>query len=208
MIAAPAGHEAVVPVLEAALSSHDEGTGHHSVRVARLADAVADRLLLSSDSRKALWWAASLHDVGKLAVSPDIIAKPGPLTAEEWEQIRRHPSIGAGILLAASPRLRTVAEGVRSHHERWDGGGYPDRLGGERIPLSGRIICVADVYDSVTSPRPYRPECLAPTEAAELIERESGRAFDPNIAAVFTALVRENVPISKGEHCRLMASGA
>jgi len=128
--------------------------------------------------------AASLHDLGKLAIPEEILRKPGELNESERLVIQRHPQIGHRML--ESLGVEPIAEWVLHHHERWDGDGYPDRLRGEEIPLGARIIFVADAYDAMTSTRGYG-KLLSPREALEELERCSGSQFDPAIVDAFTA---------------------
>jgi HD-GYP domain-containing protein (c-di-GMP phosphodiesterase class II) len=129
--------------------------------------------------------AAELHDVGKVAIPDEILAKPGPLDETEWNFVRRHTVIGERILLAA-PALRSVARLVRSSHEHWDGGGYPDGLSGEQIPLGARVVSVCDAFQAMTSERLYRTR-VSEAEALAELRRCSGSQFDP---AVVRALGR------------------
>lgn len=131
-----------------------------------------------------------LHDVGKIGIPDGVLLKPGPLTAGEFEQMRYHTVLGER-LLAAIPYLGGAAvEVAASHHERWDGTGYPRRLSGERIPLAARIFALADAYDAMTMDRPYRRARTVEHALAE-IRRESGRQFEPRLAEAFVALVGE-----------------
>jgi HD-GYP domain-containing protein (c-di-GMP phosphodiesterase class II) len=130
--------------------------------------------------------AAELHDVGKLAIPEEILNKPGPLSEDEWEFVRRHTVIGERILNAA-PALEVAATIVRSTHERWDGTGYPDQLAGEAIPVAARIIAVCDAFDAMTSSRPYAP-ARTPQEAIRELVRCSGTQFDPTVVNAFAAV--------------------
>ncbi len=120
-----------------------------------------------------------LHDLGKLGVSGAILAKEGRLTPDERAEIERHPDIGADMLLAVSPDLAPMAEGVRAHHEQWDGGGYPRGLAGEAIPRFGRLLGVIDVYDAITHPRSYRKTVYSRARARDFLRERSGTHFDP-----------------------------
>jgi two-component system, cell cycle response regulator len=130
--------------------------------------------------------AASLHDIGKMAIPDEILEKAGPLTDEEWKFVRRHTLVGERILLAA-PALSHVAGIVRSSHERFDGSGYPDGLAGEAIPLSARIVFVCDAFDAMTSRRSYAGR-LSEAEAVDELRREAGRQFDPDVVQAFLEL--------------------
>lgn len=181
------------------VSDRDEQTGGHCERVASNAVAVGRKLGLGKDELRRFYWAGVLHDLGKLSVPEAILRKPGRLTTEEFEVIKKHPVDGERILLDISESFSDIATGVRSHHEHWDGTGYPDGLKGEAIPLIGRVLAVVDVFEAVTSHRPYRAP-MTRDEALALIQAGSGSHFDPQIAAHFLELeragliVRENVP--------------
>jgi two-component system cell cycle response regulator len=142
---------------------------------------------MSSDAVARVGDAARLHDIGKLGIPDAILSKPGPLDADEWEFMRRHTLIGQRIV-AAAPGLRPVAGLVRSSHERFDGGGYPDGLAGDEIPLGARIIAVCDAFDAMTSERSYQGARSAAEAIAEL-ERCAGAQFDPDVVRAFAAVL-------------------
>jgi response regulator RpfG family c-di-GMP phosphodiesterase len=173
--------------LATALEWKDAATGGHAFRVQRYAvelAALVDPALLGDGSVEAGFL---LHDVGKIAIPDSILLKRGPLTPAEQELMRRHTIIGSD-LLATIPLLAGEGLGiVRSHHERWDGAGYPDALAGEQIPPGARIFAVADALDAMTSDRPYR-QALSWSAAAEEIAAQSGRHFDPDVAEAFELL--------------------
>lgn len=181
----------LLPAVDCAIAQYHLGTAQHSARVARLAAITGESLGMAGDDLEALSWAGVLHDVGKLSVAEGILRKEGPLTDEEWTVVRRHPEVGAHLLLTLSPRLAPISAGVRAHHEWWDGSGYPDGLARDHIPLIGRILTVADVYDSVTHLRSYRRYAYSPAEAIELLERERGSHFEPSIVDTFAELQAE-----------------
>jgi putative two-component system response regulator len=132
--------------------------------------------------------AAPLHDVGKIAIPDTILLKPDRLTDEEYEVVKTHAALGARILEESTSQLFQVAERIcRSHHERWDGNGYPDGLSGEDIPLAGRLVAVADVFDILVHERPYK-EGMSVDDAAEELRRNAGTQFDPGIIAAFDEL--------------------
>ncbi|MGH3131687.1 MAG: bifunctional diguanylate cyclase/phosphohydrolase, partial [Gaiellaceae bacterium] len=164
--------------LAKAVDARDAYTGSHSERVAELAARLAARVGADREQIELTRLAASLHDLGKLAIPEEILRKPGPLTEPERLVLERHPQIGFRML--ESLGVDPVAHWVLHHHERWDGEGYPDGLPGEAIPLGARIIFVADAYDAMTSDRVYRGR-LTDEEALEELERCSGTQFDPEI---------------------------
>ena len=166
--------------LAKAVDLRDTYTGSHSSRVADLAARLAERIGLDEEQIELTRLAGSLHDLGKLAIPEEILRKPGPLTEPERLVLERHPQIGFRML--ESLGVDPVAEWVLHHHERWDGTGYPDRLGGQRIPLGARILFVADAYDAMTSDRVYRSRLTAEA-ALEELERCAGTQFDPEIVA-------------------------
>ena len=168
--------------LARAVDTRDTYTGSHSARVASLAARIAERLGVTSEQVELARLAGSLHDLGKLAIPEEILRKPGALTDPERVVLERHPQIGYRML--ESLGVDPVAQWVLHHHERWDGGGYPDRLAGEEIPLGARILFVADAYDAMTSDRVYRRP-LAQREALAELERCAGTQFDPSIVRLF-----------------------
>src|SRR4051812_16832213 len=168
--------------LARAVDARNAYTGSHSQRVAELAAGVARRMDLPEDQVELTRLAASLHDLGKLAIPEELLRKPGPLTEPERMILERHPQIGFRML--ESLGVDTVADWVLHHHERWDGSGYPDGLPGDQIPLGARIIFVADAYDAMTSECVYRRR-VSPQEAVEELERCAGTQFDPAIVSAF-----------------------
>jgi two-component system, cell cycle response regulator len=157
-----------------------------------LALAVGRELRMSPEGLDEVARAAELHDVGKIAVPDAILDKPAALDPVEWGFMRRHPLIGERILLAA-PALRPVARLVRSSHERWDGGGYPDGLRGDEIPLGARVVAVCDAYDAMTTERPYR-EPVDPTDAIGELRRCAGTQFDPIVVDAFCSVIARERP--------------
>jgi predicted MFS family arabinose efflux permease len=163
-----------------ALDARDRYTESHSIRVSDMAGRLGEHLELGDRECELIRTAGSLHDLGKIGVRDDILNKPGPLTEEEWETMRRHPDIGADMI-AQHSALTDVAPLVRYHHERWDGSGYPVGLKGDVIPFGARILSVADSFDTITGPRLYRQSLMTPIEGVEDISRRAGHWYDPNV---------------------------
>jgi len=180
----------------------DTDTGDHVVRVQLLAEELARATGVDEERAAHIGWSAMLHDVGKLHVPDRILLKPGPLTADEWVIMRRHPVWGAEIL-AQGEGFEVARRIARWHHENIDGSGYPDGLRGERIPLEARIVRIADAFDAMTHPRPYQP-ARAIEWALEELARYAGTQFDPELARLFIDQVRTDV----GLRDRLLAHRA
>jgi HD-GYP domain-containing protein (c-di-GMP phosphodiesterase class II) len=172
--------------LTSTVEAKDDYTACHGEDVAVLAERVALRMALSSTRARDVRYAAMLHDLGKVAVPSEILLKPGPLTDEEWVTMRSHAAIG-GELVGRIDAFAHLAPAVRASHERWDGGGYPDGLAGEQIPLAARIIAACDTYDAIVTDRPYRA-ARTPREACEELRRVAGTQLD---TSVVDALVTE-----------------
>jgi len=162
----------------------DPDLSGHGSRVAALSAPLAESLGLSRDDRRRLHIAAHLHDVGKIRVDSDVVLKPGPLTAAEWVQMRKHPLEGFRIIDGLVHV--GIADTVIAHHERFDGSGYPFGLRGTDIPYLARILLVADAFDAMTSERPYQPALPADHAFAEL-QRFAGTQFDPCVVRVMLA---------------------
>jgi hypothetical protein len=200
-------HARTLSTFAATVELRDKPTGGHSSRVAHNARAVGIALGLDHEDLRAVYWSGLLHDLGKIAIPEHILQKPSALNDEEFRTMRRHADIGADLLLSVSPELRPIAEGIRSHHERWDGSGYPRQLAGERIPLVGRIVSAVDVFEALTCKRPYRdPRPVA--EVLEFVRDRAGLWFDPSLVRlvedlywkgeIYTAdLVREILPMEE-----------
>jgi hypothetical protein len=165
----------------------DPFTGGHSNRVARNARAVALAMDIHEAMVRGVYWAGLLHDLGKVAVPESILLKPGPLTPDEVMVMRRHSAVGADLLEGVSSDFRPIAEGVRSHHERWDGEGYPNGLAGRAIPQVGRVLAVVDVFEALTCTRPYRGPSR-PEEALAYLRQHAGTQFEPQLVDVFEEL--------------------
>jgi diguanylate cyclase (GGDEF)-like protein len=179
-----------VEALANALEAQDEYTGDHARALAEMALAVGYELALDPDRLKILELAALFHDIGKIGVPSEIIRKPGPLTAAELREMKRHPEIGEQIL-APVPFLHPILSIVRACHERWDGKGYPDGIAGENIPLESRIVFVCDAFHAMTSDRPYRA-ALPETEAVRRLKLSAGTQFDPDIVAAFIRVLKDD----------------
>src|SRR4051812_19405837 len=179
---------AAVDVLARAVDMRDDYTGRHSAQVGELARRVGERLGMTGEEITLLECAARLHDIGKLGVPDTILRKPGPLDEGEWAIMRRHPEWGADMV-SSVPGLEQLGLLVGSHHERWDGGGYPDGLAGEAIPLASRVISVCDAYEAMVSRRPYRASLSKRRAVAELADG-AGSQFDPQVVAAVEAELR------------------
>lgn len=169
-----------------AIENKDSYTAGHVHRVTNYSLLLGMELKLSQEELGDLWLAAALHDVGKIFVSDAILGKSGPLTPEEAEVMKAHPVAGARILAEVSD-LHGALGGVRHHHERYDGQGYPDGLQGDEIPLAARIIAVADTYDAITTQRPYR-SARSPQQAAREIAAVAGTQLCPSVVRAFQSL--------------------
>jgi diguanylate cyclase (GGDEF)-like protein len=177
--------QVAVDVLVAALRSHHASTAQHSIDVSELSTRVAARLGASPTELEFVRQAALLHDLGMLAIAPQILSKPSPLDEHEWEIVRNHPDRGAEILKQA-PGLGRLAAAVRASHERWDGRGYPSGLAGGEIPFAARVVAACDAFDAMVAERPYGPALPIDAALAELAEC-SGSQFDPDVVAMLIA---------------------
>jgi putative nucleotidyltransferase with HDIG domain len=172
-----------------ALQAKDEYTEGHSRRVSVHATAIAREMSLPGGEVENIGVAALLHDIGKVGTKESILNKPGKLTAEEGVHIRSHPLIAASILEPITPLAEVIAY-IKHVHEAYDGGGYPDGLTGDEIPLGARIIAVADVFDAMTSPRPYRP-AIEEKVVLDHLREEAGKQFDPTVVEAFLKVYRQ-----------------
>ena len=180
-------YDATIEGWAQALELRDFETEGHSRRVAEMTLRLARQLDIQGSELVHMRRGSLLHDIGNMGIPDSVLRKPGPLNEAEWVIIRQHPVL-AHTLLARIPYLRSALDIPYNHHERWDGSGYPRKLRGEQIPLSARIFSVVDVYDSLTSDRPYRP-ALGPAQACEYIREQMGRHFDPKVAEAFLKMV-------------------
>jgi putative two-component system response regulator len=179
--------------LAVAAEYHNEDTFLHTERVGITAAQIAVELGLATEEIGLVREAAPLHDVGKLAVSDTILLKPGKLTAQEREVMQTHAALGARLLSdSSSPVLQMATVVAATHHERWDGTGYPAGLAGEVIPLVGRVVAVADVFDALTHDRPYKSAWPVEQAIAE-IQRAAGSQFDPRVVAAFLTMHKDAV---------------
>jgi PAS domain S-box-containing protein len=193
-------------LLAVAAEYRDDDTSKHTERVGATAAEIAVRLGLGANQIKLLREAAPLHDVGKLAISDTILLKPGKLSAEEYEVMKTHAALGARLLSGSrSPVLQMGAVIAASHHERWDGAGYPAGLAGEAIPLVGRVVAVADVFDALTHDRPYKSAWPLEQALAE-VQRGSGSQFDPRVAAAFLTMHKDIAIVSQADRPRPVSS--
>ncbi len=176
-------YEEFVEALAASLDMRERETGQHSKRVASHTLILARHVFPDAALLREIYWGSLLHDIGKIGVPDAILLKAGPLSAEEWAVLRRHPEQGAA-LLDKLPVLSMAAEIVRCHEERFDGSGYPGGLAGEAIPLSARLFAVIDTLDAMTFDRPYRKALPFDAAKAEIV-RQSGRQFDPLAVSLF-----------------------
>ncbi len=180
-----------VQALTAAASVHDRGTDAHAQRLVQLAEATARKLNRPEEEIHLVRLAALLHDIGKIGIPEAILHKPGPLTDEEWAVMHHHPEIGCQILEQVGGVFGLLAHIVGTHHEQWDGRGYPNGLAKEAIPMSARILSVVDAYDAMISPRPYRREPLTIVEAKTELQRYAGSQHDPYVVKAFFCVLDE-----------------
>jgi putative two-component system response regulator len=181
------GAHGVIAALANAVEAKDATTELHCQRLAGLAHQLGMQAGMEPAALKGLVFGALLHDIGKIGVSDAILTKPGPLSRQEWAEMRLHPIIGERICepLATAGQFSPI---VRHHHERWDGEGYPDGLRGERIPMGARIVGLVDAFDAIIHDRPYRPARTI-DEAIEELKRQSGAQFDPDLVHLFLPLI-------------------
>lgn len=177
-----------IRVLAQAIDARDHYTHSHSENVARYAVAISSQMDLPAKEIELIRQACELHDLGKIGIEDSILLKTSELNALEWEQIKKHPSIGAQILEPLT-FLDGVVDFVKQHHEHYDGSGYPEGRKGEDILLGARIIHIADAFEAMTAARSYRKVPLSKTQAVEEIKKNSGTQFDPKIVDVFLKVV-------------------
>lgn len=176
----------------------DENTGAHIKRMSHYASIVARTLGLNRQTVENLLYAAPMHDAGKIGIPDHILLKPAKLNPEEWEIMKQHTVIGTHILEGSDTRFIKLAETIAlTHHEKWNGSGYPRGLKGSEIPLAGRIAAIADVFDAMTSIRPYRRKAVPVEAVFNFLKRERGRHFDPEVVDAFFASQTEIVSLRK-----------
>ena len=190
-------HSQTLTSLIRALEESDSDTEAHVQRTQRMGETLARRMGFNDAQIADLKLLCLLHDIGKVGIPLEILNKPGKLNSREWEVMKTHAEKGYQIAMS-SDELRSIAPMIRSHHERWDGTGYPERLAGQNIPLLSRMIAIVDAYDSMVNDRAYR-KGLEPAQAQEEIRRNAGTQFDPILAEQFLKMLEENPEIAKGE---------
>jgi len=183
--------------LARAIESKDPYTGGHIDRIENFSIAIADELGLSIEDKERIRWAALFHDLGKIGIDESILRKPGRLTDKEFEEIKKHPQLGADILKPIR-QFKHIIPGILQHQERWDGKGYPNGLKGEEISIDGRIIAVADTFDAMTSDRPYR-KGLPKEVAIEEIKKCAGTQFDPKVVMAFLRCCEKRTIVTEKE---------
>ncbi|OPY94057.1 two-component system response regulator [Bradyrhizobium sacchari] len=192
--------EEIILRLALAVEYRDNDTGEHTLRVARYSRIIAEQLGLPARLCRDIYLAAPLHDVGKVAIPDNILLKPGKLTDEEMAVIRTHAKIGERILADSSCELIQLgAQIAAGHHERWDGAGYPNGLKADEIPVAARVVAVADVFDALTTRRPYK-EPLPLEVARNYLVENTGRQFDPACVEAFLSRWDEVMAIAAGQH--------
>ncbi len=197
--------EAILLALAQAVEQRDRNTGGHCERLAFISVSIGIAMSLDRVCLLSLYRGGYLHDVGKVGIPDSILFKPGKLTASEWVTMRGHPARGEEICRHL-PSLAPVLPIIRHHHERWDGTGYPDGLRGSQIPLLARVLQIADIYDALTSRRPYKP-ALPPVQALRVIQQETERGWrDPEIVSLFLRLHKDVV--SKASEYATLSDGS
>ena len=183
-------HRSMISSLEKSLDEKNYETETHVKRMEGLALALGQNLKLSETELNELIMLSALHDIGKIAVADSIILKPGKLSPQEWEMVKKHPEVGYRIA-KSSVNLAAIADAILTHHENWDGSGYPEGIKGSQIPLISRIISIVDAYDAITNDRPYRKALTRESAVAEL-RRCSGIKYDPKLVEVFLKIIKGN----------------
>ncbi|MBF0379920.1 MAG: two-component system response regulator [Magnetococcales bacterium] len=175
----------------------DNETGLHVIRMSHYTRLMVESMDISEEWADLVFHAAPMHDIGKIGIPDAVLLKPGKLNDEEWNIMRRHPEYGAAIIGDhSSPLLAMSQEISLSHHEKWDGTGYPKGLKGEDIPISGRVVAIADVFDALTSERPYK-KAWSVEKAVDVIKKDAGTHFDPNLVPIFVKILPEALKIKE-----------
>lgn len=175
----------VIQRLGRAAEYKDNETGMHVVRMSHYSRILASQLNVSNRWVELVFQAAPMHDIGKIGIPDNVLRKPGKLDADEWAVMQKHVEIGGDIIGDSDSLLLQMAQEIAlNHHEKWDGSGYPNQLKGEQIPLSARIVAIADVFDALTSVRPYK-KAWSIEETLALLERDAGTHFDPSLVPIF-----------------------
>lgn len=192
-----ASRKEIIACLSKAAEYKDNDTGMHVKRMSQYAKILGLASGMTEDEASALQETASMHDIGKIGLPDYILQKPGRLNAAEIKKMQEHPQIGVDILGGQTCVLLNMARSIAiSHHEKWDGSGYPNGLKGEEIPLHGRIAAIADVFDALTAPRPYK-DAWSVEEAIKLMKKESGKHFDPQLIELFIGCLPNIIKIKK-----------
>lgn len=173
----------------------DEDTGDHIVRISRYSALIAEKAGMSTADIENILYAAPMHDIGKIGIPDSILLKPSKLTDDEFETMKSHTTIGASILANSKPEILKIAQQIAiSHHEKYNGKGYPQGLSGDKIPITGKIVGLVDVFDALTSRRPYK-EPYPVEVACDIISKERGEHFDPELADIFLDNIDEIITI-------------
>lgn len=187
----------VIQCLGKAAEYRDNETGMHVVRMSQSSAILAQEMGLGTDECELILRASPMHDIGKIAIPDNVLLKPGGLEGGEWETMKTHAEVGAEILSGYDTELMQVASKIaRTHHEKWDGSGYPQGLSGEEIPLYTRIVSVCDVFDALTSRRPYK-EAWSVDSAMDYLREKSGSQFDPNVVDGFSRILDRVVALRR-----------
>jgi len=182
-------HSSILSSIMATMYERSQETEEHAKRLAVISKRIGQKMNLSQENIDELGLFAMLHDIGKIGIDNSILNKPGKLSSEEWEIMKRHPEIGYRIAMSTT-ELKPIAEYILTHHERWDGRGYPKGLSREDIPLFSRILAVVDTYDAMTEDRVYR-KGISKEDSIKEIEENSGKQFDPIIVEIFLDIERD-----------------
>ena len=177
-----------VNVLANTIEGRDPYTHGHVERVAAYARRVAQALGWTGEHLRMLEFGARLHDIGKIVIPDHVLKKPGKLSDDEWQLMQEHPVAGAKIMRGIS-HLHATLPYILYHHEKWDGSGYPNQIGGKEIPVEGRLLAIVDVFDALTTHRPYHP-ARSQTEVLQFLQANAGKHFDPQLVQVFVTVMQ------------------